>query len=481
MSKPDLWTGLALINHLQARVSGALPPSVAGVSIDTRTLEPGDLFFAIKGENSDGHDYVGKAFEAGAAAAVVDEAHADALRGTGPLYVVRDIMPALESLGKASRARCGAAAIGVTGSAGKTSTKEALRVVLSDAGETHASVASYNNHWGVPLTLARMPVTTRFGIFEIGMNHPGEIRPLSEMVRPHVAIVTTIAPVHLAAFESVDGIAREKAQIFAGLEPHGVAIINRDVAQFEAMRAIARETQATEFLSFGEHADADARLISITPQDDGSIIEASVLDTQVRYRLGAPGKHMAINSLAVLLAARAVGVELPDAARSLAKFAAPQGRGSRFELGTGDGAFTVIDESYNANPASMAAAIALLGATQPAGEGRRIAVLGDMLELGPREADLHAGIAEAISGEPIDLVFSAGPLMKHLHNTLPEALRALWKPAAADIANALVDTVRPGDVLMIKGSNGSRMRLVVEALREKFAPSGADNDQDREC
>ena len=456
-----------------------MPAGVRGVSIDTRTLEPDDLFFAIAGDNNDGHDFVGKAFEAGAAAAVVDEAHVDSLRGGGALFVVRDVLRALEDLGRAARARSGAGVIAVTGSAGKTSTKEALRAVLSPAGDTHASAASYNNHWGVPLTLARMPVTARFGVFEIGMNHPGEIRPLSAMVRPHVAIVTTIAPVHLAAFASVEAIAEEKAEIFSGLEPHGVAIINRDVAQFERMRAIARESQATEFLSFGEHGDADARLVAVSPDGAGSIVEASVLDTQLRYRIGAPGKHMALNSLAVLLAARAVGVELPDAARALAAFAPPQGRGSRLELPVGAGTITVIDESYNANPASMAAALALLGSAQPQGEGRRIAVLGDMLELGPDEAKLHAGLAEAFEGQPIDLVFTAGPLMKNLHEALPEARRALWKTASTDIANALLDAVRPGDVVMIKGSNGSRMAPLVKALQDKFAPPREEDDQDQ--
>ncbi len=468
MSNRQLWTGLSLINHLQARMSGNLPASVSGVSIDTRTLEKGDLFFAITGENSDGHDYVAKAFECGAAAAVIDEAHADRLLGSGPLYVVRDVLAAMESLGAAARARSGAGIIAVTGSAGKTSTKEALRVVLGSVGETHASIASYNNHWGVPLTLARMPVSARYGVFEIGMNHPGEITSLTAMVRPHVAIITTVAAVHLAAFASVDEISDAKAEIFSGLEPHGVAIINRDVAQFERMRVIARQSKATEFLSFGEHEDADARLLSVTPDEGGSVVEASVLDTQLRYRIGAPGKHMAINSLAVLLAARAVGVELPDAARALAQFAPPQGRGSRMELPIDGGSFTVIDESYNANPASMRAALNLLGSAQLRGEGRRIAVLGDMLELGDQENNLHAELAGVTASEKIDLVFAAGPLMKNLFDALDAPQRALWKPSSADICEPLLGAIRPGDVIMVKGSNGSRMGPLVKAMRENF-------------
>lgn len=477
MSERMLWTGLALISHLQARMSGNLPASVSGVSIDTRTLEKGDLFFAIAGENSDGHDYVAKAFEGGAAAAVVDEAHADELLGSGPLYVVRDVLRAMESLGLAARARSGAGIIAVTGSAGKTSTKEALRVVLGSVGETHASVASYNNHWGVPLTLSRMPVSARFGVFEIGMNHPGEITPLTAMVRPHVAIVTTVAAVHLAAFASVDAIADAKAEIFSGLEPHGVAIINRDVAQFERMRAVARQSQATEFLSFGENQDADARLVSVTPDESGAIVEASVLDTLLRYRIGAPGKHMAVNSLAVLLAARAVGVELPDAARALAQFGPPAGRGSRIELPVQGGTFTLIDESYNANPASMRAALSLLGASRPKGNGRRIAVLGDMLELGEQEASLHGELAGVVAAEEIDLVFAAGPLMKNLFDALETRRQALWKPASADIREALLEAAGAGDVIMIKGSNGSRMGPLVKALRDRFSPAASAQEK----
>ena len=469
MSEIKLWTGLALVNHLQARISGQLPAGVGGISIDTRSLEAGDLFFAITGENSDGHDYVATAFEAGAAAAVVDEAHADRLLGSGPLYVVHDVLAAMENLGRAARARTGADIIAVTGSAGKTSTKEALRVVLSKFAPTHASIASYNNHWGVPLSLARMPVSTRFGIFEIGMNHAGEITPLTGMVRPNVAIITTIAPVHLAAFASVDEIAEAKAEIFSGMEPHGVAIINRDVPQFERLRAVARQSQASEFLSFGESEEAGARLLSVSEEGASTIVEASILDTHIRYRIGAPGRHMAINSLAVLLAARAVGIELQDAASALADFRPPSGRGSRIEVPFDGGRITVIDESYNANPASMRAAIALLGATGTPGGGRRIAVLGDMLELGEQENQLHAGLADTIAVQGIDLVFAAGPRMKHLYDAVPEHRRALWTQTSADMREALLDELRAGDVVMIKGSNGSRMGPLVKAIQERFS------------
>ncbi|MCC2095341.1 MAG: UDP-N-acetylmuramoylalanyl-D-glutamyl-2,6-diaminopimelate--D-alanyl-D-alanine ligase [Hyphomicrobiales bacterium] len=478
MSNNRLWTGLALVNHLGARLSGQLPAGVDGISIDTRSLEEGDLFFAIMGENSDGHDYVAAAFEAGAAAAVVDEAHADGLLGAGPLYVVNDVLASLESLGRAARSRTGADIIAVTGSAGKTSTKEALRVVLSKVAPTHASIASYNNHWGVPLSLARMPVSTRFGIFEIGMNHPGEITPLTAMVRPNVAIITTIAPVHLAAFSSVDEIAEAKAEIFSGMEPHGVAIINRDVPQFERLRALARESQATEFLSFGESEEAGARLLSISEEAGHSIVEASILDTFIRYRIGAPGRHMAVNSLAVLLAARAVGVELTDAAAALAGFHPPSGRGSRIELPVEGGTITVIDESYNANPASMRAAITLLGAAEPSAGGRRIVVLGDMLELGEQENQLHAGLADTVAGQEIDLVFAVGQRMKYLYDAVPRERQALWTQASADMREPLLDELRAGDVVMIKGSNGVRMAALVKAIEERFAQDNGLPEQE---
>jgi UDP-N-acetylmuramoyl-tripeptide--D-alanyl-D-alanine ligase len=471
MRDSKLWSGLALINHLQARLSGLLPDGVNGVSIDTRTLQRDDLFFAVKGENSDGHDFVSAAFEAGAAAAVVDEAHADALKNAGALYIVHDVLASMENLGRAARARSGADIIAVTGSAGKTSTKEALKIVLSQAGETHASVASYNNHWGVPLTLARMPVAARFGVFEIGMNHPGEITPLTAMVRPNVAIITTIAPVHLAAFNSVDEIADAKAEIFSGLEPHGVAIINRDVPQFELMRSIAHHSQASEFLSFGESEDAGAHLLSLTDDNGQSIVEASILDTRVRYRLGAPGRHMAVNSLAVLLAARAVGMQVSDAAQALAHFQPPGGRGSRIELPVGDGTIIVIDESYNANPASMRAALSLLGAAQVSGGGRKIAVLGDMLELGQQESALHAGLVQSVEEAGVNQVYAAGPLMKNLFDALPQALRAGWNETSTGIKDALLDNVQAGDVIMIKGSNGSRMAPLIKALQQRFAPA----------
>jgi UDP-N-acetylmuramoyl-tripeptide--D-alanyl-D-alanine ligase len=465
-----LWTGLGLVTPLQARVSGYVPWAVYGISIDTRTLAQGDLFFAIKGDANDGHDYVIAALEKGAAAAVIDEAHADALAGYGPLYIVHDVLAALQRLGEASRARSSARIIAVTGSVGKTSTKEALRLVFTQNGPTHASVASYNNHWGVPLTLARMPKSAQYGIYEIGMNHAGEITPLVGMVQPHIAIITNVAPVHLEHFDSIDGIADAKAEIFSGLNPGGAAIINRDGAQFERLLGHAKASRAGHIVSFGEHENADAQLLGIQLDSDHSIIRARVFGREVIYRFGAPGKHLAINSLAVLLAARAFGVSLNEATGALAFFQAQAGRGERLVLETKQGPFTLIDESYNANPTSMRAAFALANALPVEAEGRRIAVLGDMLELGPEEASWHAGLAEDISLNQIDLVFAAGPLMKSLYDALPHERRGAWRENVSDLEPFILGSVRHGDVIVVKGSNGSRMTKIVGALKQSFAP-----------
>ncbi|MEI2734209.1 MAG: UDP-N-acetylmuramoylalanyl-D-glutamyl-2,6-diaminopimelate--D-alanyl-D-alanine ligase [Rhodoblastus sp.] len=462
-----LWTPLALVAPLGARVSGALPArGVTGVSIDTRTLQDGDLFVALKGDNSDGHDHVRKAFEAGAAAAVIDEAHADALAGAGPLYVAKDTLVALEGLGRAARARSKARIVAVTGSVGKTTTKELLRCALASAGETHASAASYNNHWGVPLTLARMPASARFGVFEIGMNHAGEITPLVAMARPHVAIITRIAPVHLEHFGSIEAIADAKAEIFSGLQRGGVAILNRDDAQFERLSTAANDAGVRFVLSFGENEEADASLMACDVEGETTRVKARVLGQDLDYRIGAPGRHIAMNSLAVLLAARAAGLDLVVAARALAQFAPPAGRGQRETLETADGPFTLIDESYNANPASMRAALDLLGAAKGK---RRIAVLGDMLELGPDGPALHATIAEDIERNQVDLVFTAGPLMRALSEAIPAERRGAHAANAAALEPVVLDALAAGDVVMIKGSNGSRMGPLVAAMRKAFA------------
>lgn len=477
MTRDQVWSGLGLVGPLQARVGGALPKGVGGVSIDTRTLEPGDLFFAIKGDASDGHDYVSAAFEKGAAAAVVDEAHADALAGSGPLFIVRDTLAAMQRLGVAARERTQARIIAVTGSAGKTSTKEALRTVLSHFGATHASAASYNNHWGVPLSLSRMPSTSHYGVFEIGMNHAGEITPLVAMVRPHIAIVTNVAPVHLEHFSSVAAIAEAKGEIFSGLSRGGVALINRDIEEFGILERCARLSPAGHIVSFGSDAAADVQLVDVAPEGEGSRVHARVFGREIAFKLGAPGRHLAMNAMAVLAACKAVGLQLEGAAEALAAFSAPAGRGARHELQAADGAFLLIDESYNANPASMRAALAVAGVTPVGPNGRRIAVLGDMLELGPESARLHRELAEAVVENHIDMVLTAGPMMKNLHDALPAEAQGAWRKAAAELQPLVLGCIRAGDVVVVKGSNGSRMGPIVAAMKKTFDAAAQMTEQ----
>jgi len=475
-----LWTGEELRQAMGARVIGALPDAIDGASIDTRTLQPGDAFFAITGLARDGHEFVAAALEAGAAAAVIDEAHAAALAplvaDRGALLVVPDVLGGLEAAGRASRARSRARIVAVTGSVGKTSTKEALRLALAGQGRTHASVASYNNHWGVPLTLIRMPRETEFGVFEIGMSAPGEIRALTAMVRPHVAIVTTVAPVHLEFFPSVEAIADAKGEIFEGLEPDGAAIINADNPHAPRLRALAERAGAARILTFGEAAGADVRLTREILQPDLSIVEASVFGDPATWRVGAPGHHMVVNSLGVLAAAQALGADVALAALALGQMSAPQGRGERTRLAAHGGDFLLIDESYNANPASMRAAIAALGKVEPGPRGRRIAVMADMLELGAQGAALHAGLAADLEVHDIDLVYAAGPMMQALWQALPPARRALHCDAPAGLEDAIVAAVHAGDVVMVKGSNSTRISRIVTALKARFPAAGSSRD-----
>jgi UDP-N-acetylmuramoyl-tripeptide--D-alanyl-D-alanine ligase len=447
---------------------GAGAVSANGVSIDTRTLQPDDLFFAIKGDASDGHAYVDRAFAAGAAAAIVSRERASSRTALAPLIAVEDTLRALERLGVAARTRAEAKIAAVTGSVGKTSAKEMLRIVLGEAGATHAAVASYNNHWGVPLTLARMPASAQYAVFEIGMNHAGEIAPLVAMVRPAVALVTTIAPVHIEYLGTLEAIAEAKAEIFSGLQADGAAVLNRDAPHFDLLARRA-EAAGARIATFGTHRESDARLVGFEATGAGVNVVARIDGRTIVFDLGAPGAHMAQNALGVLLVARALGLDLETSAKALSKFSPAKGRGERVALHAPGGVFTLIDESYNANPTSMRAALDLLGASTPAAGGRRIAALGDMLELGPDSAAMHSGLAEDLQRNNVDLLFCAGPMMRGLYDAAPAAMRALWRPQAADIQSPLLATLRAGDVIMVKGSNGSRMGPIVAALKEKFS------------
>ena len=464
-----LWTADALVEATGGRPHGQLPAGVGGISIDTRTLQPGDAFFAIKGEAMDGHDFATAAVKAGAAVLVVAEGKLPGLgRLTAPLIVVPDVLGALEKTGRAARARSRAKIVAVTGSAGKTSTKEALRHALSAVGTVHASDKSFNNHWGVPLTLARLPEDCDFGIFEIGMNHSGEIRPLVKMVRPHVAIVTLIAAAHLGHFRNLDEIAQAKAEIFEGIEPGGAALINRDDARYNLLAKTAKGQGVKRVLGFGEHGRADFRLLEYTLAADSSAIRAKIGDAEIEASIGAPGRHIVQNALAVLGTASLVGADVGKVAAALAGLQAEQGRGRRHRLSLPGGTFTLIDESDNANPASMQVAMALLAATPVDAGGRRIAVLGDMLELGSHSAKLHAGLAETVQKSGADLVLLAGPEMKALAAALPEGIAREYRDDAASLKPVLLDAVRPGDAVVVKSSKGIGFSKLVDALIARY-------------
>jgi UDP-N-acetylmuramoyl-tripeptide--D-alanyl-D-alanine ligase len=468
MTDRPLWTVQAMAAAMGAVPAGPLPLSVPGISIDTRTVATGEAFFAIKGDNRDGHEFVEAALAAGAGLAVVAADRRDRFPAVAPLLVVADVLDGLRDLARAARARTQAKIVAVTGSVGKTSTKEALRLALGADGETHASVASYNNHWGVPLSLARCPDTARYAVFEIGMNHAGEIEPLTRLVRPQVAIVTTVEPVHLEFFRSVEAIADAKAEIFLGLEPGGAAVINRDNPQFARLERAAQDAGVARIVAFGEHARADARLIRCALQSEGSTVEARILGTEVTYKLGAPGRHLVLNSLAVLAASALAGADLALAALALAKLQPASGRGARISLEMPGGTALLIDESYNANPASMRAALALLGHSQVGPRGRRIAILGDMLELGPRGRDLHRELAEAVLTNEVDLVFCCGPLMRGLWEALPSGRQGSYAEASTALEPQVLAAIQPGDAVMVKGSLGSRMAPIVKALQTRY-------------
>jgi len=469
-----LWTSQALVAAMDGRPVGHMPEGVSGISIDTRTLQPGEAFFAIRGENFDGHDFATAAMAAGAALLVVSEARLPSLgRLAMPMIVVPDVLAALERTGAAARARTQAKVIAVTGSAGKTTTKEAMRHVLSAVGKVHASDKSFNNHWGVPLTLARMPEDCDYAIFEIGMNHPGEIRPLAKLVRPHIAVVTLVAAAHLGHFKSLDEIARAKAEIFEGVEPDGHALLNRDDPRFKLLDKAAKAAGVAHVWGFGENGRAQFRLMKYRPQPDSSAIAARIGGQDICAKIGAPGRHMVQNALAVLGAAHLAGADLAKVALALAGIEAERGRGRRHTLLAPGGAFTLIDESYNANPASMRAAIALLDATPVGPGGRRIAVLGDMLELGSHSAKLHAALAGVIAETDTDMVFLAGPEMKTLAEALPVDFRAEYRPGVEALQALVLETVRAGDAVMVKSSNGIGFSRIVDALAKAF-PAAAN-------
>ena len=470
----SLWTRAQAVEATGGVAQGSW--AVDGISIDTRTIDAGDLFVALK-DVRDGHDFVAAAFEAGAGAAMVSRVP-DGLPSDAPLLIVDDVLTALERLAVAARARTGAKVVGVTGSVGKTSTKEMLRDVLSAQGRTHASVASYNNHWGVPLTLARMPADTQFAVIEMGMNHPGEIAPLSKLTRPHVAMVTTVAPAHLEAFENIEGIAREKASITDGLVAGGVAVLNADIATSEILQNHALKS-GCEMRLFGEMSSA-YQLRSARVLNDLTIVEARIeTDTgaeDILFKVMSAGTHFAVNALGALAVVDALGGDLGRAAIDMARWQPPSGRGMRerivLDVVETDAVIDLIDDAYNANPASLAAALAVLSSAEPqdnlgrVSSGRRIAILGDMLELGSDEMAIHASVAQDSNLAAASKVHCVGPRMKALYDALGAPQRGRWYETAQELAAEVSHIVDAGDVVLVKGSLGSGVTQVVDALRK---------------
>jgi len=471
MSAPVLWTSAMAV---EATWGISLAPwRATGVSIDTRTLQPGDLFVALC-DVRDGHDFIVQALEKGAAACMVSRIP-DEVDETAPLLVVDDVLPALEAMGRYAREHTRAKVIGVTGSVGKTSAKEMLRTVLSGQGTCHASVASYNNHWGVPLTLARMPADVDFAVIEIGMNRPGEIAPLARMARPHVAMITTVAAAHLEAFENIDGIAVEKASIFIGLEPGGVAIVNMDLPNTAILTAAATQAGA-RIVGFGRSDAADYRLREVTVGDRATVVQAQRDGQPLLFKVSTQGSHFAMNALAVIAAAEALGCDPAILTCDIANWAPPSGRGTRerVQLDPLDPQLSIelIDDAFNANPASMAAALEVLAASQPTqgvgriAKGRRIAILGDMLELGPDEIAMHRAIADLPSLRSADVIHCVGPRMMALHDALPEEKRGHWMMEAQALVAKTHTLVDAGDIVLVKGSKGIKVSAVVDAIRK---------------
>jgi UDP-N-acetylmuramoyl-tripeptide--D-alanyl-D-alanine ligase len=457
----SLWTSKEIEKATGGKATR--PFEADGVSIDTRTLKKGDVYIALHGEKMDGHDFVEAAFRAGASAAIVEKN----FQGNFPLVHVDDTMRALEGLGRAARARAKAKIIAVTGSAGKTGTKEMLAVLFGALGITHASKKSFNNHWGVPLSLANLPRDAEYGVFELGMNHEGELARLTEQVKPHIALVTTVEPAHIEHFRTVEAIADAKAEIFTGMEKNGIAVLNRDNPHFARLKAHAEKSGVGKIISFGEDEEADAQLLDCALHADSSKVTARILGEEVHYKINIPGKHIVLNSLGALAVVKAAQGGLLRAVAALRNSEPVEGRGNRITVVIADGMapITIINESYNANPASMLAAFQVFEMVEPAAGGRRIAVLGDMLELGPKGPQLHAGLVNPILKAKADLVFCCGAQMDALYQILPEGWRGGQAKNSQELAPLVAATAKPGDVFLVKGSAGSKMSYVLQALQ----------------
>ena len=461
-----LWTSDEVARAVGVAIAQTFEAS--GVTFDSRAVNKGDLFFALAGETTDGHGFVADAMKRGAAAAVVSR---DVESAGGTLIQVSDTMKALVDLGRAARRRSPARIASVTGSVGKTSTKDALRAMLSAQAPTSASAASFNNHVGVPISLARLPREARYGVFEIGMNHPGEIEPLARQVETHVGVITNVGPAHIGYMGSEEAVADEKACLFAGAANGAVAVLNRDSRHFARLVEHARRFGISRIVGFGRNDAADVRLVSCDLQDSGSDVVALIHGLRIEYRLGAPGEHWALNSVAALAVVEALGADVGQAAASLAGVTASPGRGARRMLKFGDGTVELLDESYNANPMSVRAMLAVFARTEPAKGGRRLLALGDMRELGEGADTYHAGLADAVAASGATQVFLCGPHMKALWDKLAPAQRGVHRPDSAALAGEVASALKAGDVIAVKGSLGSRMKNVVDAI---LAASGGE-------
>jgi UDP-N-acetylmuramoyl-tripeptide--D-alanyl-D-alanine ligase len=430
---------------------------VSGVAFDSREVGEGDLFVALGGETTDGHRFLDQAFAQGAAGVLVSR------ETPHPHIRVADSFAGLNALGRAARERMDGVVVGVTGSVGKTSAKEALWAALERAapGAAHRSLKSYNNHVGVPLSLARMPRDTRFGVFEMGMNHAGEIAELTRLVRPHIAIVTWVTSAHIEFFENEEGIADAKAEIFQGLEPGGTAILPRDNRHFERLLAAAK-LHTDRIVTFGRGEDADVRVLEAVRVQAGQFVTARVHDRELSFTLAQPGAHWVMNALAVLAAVDAAGADLGLAGLALAELNGMPGRGERILVPAPGGQALLIDESYNANPASMAATLEVLGAE--AGVQRRVAILGAMKELGAHSEGLHVALADPIRAARAEPVILVGEEMAPLAHALGGALQVVHVPDASAAIDAAREAVRPGDAILVKGSNSVGLAALVEAL-----------------
>ncbi|MBX7146564.1 MAG: UDP-N-acetylmuramoylalanyl-D-glutamyl-2,6-diaminopimelate--D-alanyl-D-alanine ligase [Alphaproteobacteria bacterium] len=461
MSHDILWTSQDIKKIVHGHIESQW--NITGISIDSRTTKPGDLFIALKGPTHDGHDFVSLALQNGACAALVE--HNLNHINKDHLLVVDDTFKALHELGKAGRARSHATIFGVTGSVGKTSTKEALRHCLSVQAETYANMASYNNHWGVPYSLASMPISARYGIFEMGMNHSGEISVLTKLVLPHISIITTIEAVHLEFFKSKDDIASAKAEIFDGMNKDGIILLNKDNLYYDFLVQKAKFKNIQHIFSFGTKEHTDIRLLSYETSNNQNVVKADILGQILTYNLNMTGNHWIINSLAVLGAIKLANGDINLAAQTLASFESLKGRGQRIKILLTQGSFEIIDESYNASPIAMKAALGTLGKNKNSNH-RLIAVLGDMLELGETGPQLHKDLLDPILDEKIDLVFACGPLMENLYQKLPLSLQGGYSKDSKNLIPDLIKNIQSDDIILIKGSLGSKMAPIVQALKE---------------